>query len=47
MVNGNVNEGFLRTLDKYILDALVDTDHGYVYLFTMFLAYVILSSCVS
>lgn len=38
MVAGNINEGFKSTLSEYILGALADSDHGYVYLFTLFLS---------
>lgn len=38
IVTGNVNEGFKRTLDRYILGALADVDHVYVILFTLFLS---------
>jgi Na+/H+ antiporter NhaC len=38
MVQGTIIDGFLRTLDFYILEALADIGHGYVYLFTLFLA---------
>lgn len=38
MVKGNVEEGFKSTLETYILNALEDIWHGYVYLFTFFIA---------
>lgn len=38
MVQGNVNDGFKELLSNYILNALANVDHGYVYLFTMFLS---------
>jgi len=38
IVAGGVNEGFKRTLDRYILDALASVDHVYVILFTLFLS---------
>ena len=38
MVAGNINEGFKRTLDTYILEAVADPDHVYVILFTLFLS---------
>ena len=38
MVQGNINDGFKDLLSHYILNALADVDHGYVYLFTMFLS---------
>jgi len=38
MVSGNIKDGFKTTLDTYILNALADIDHGYVYLFTLFLS---------
>ncbi|CAB9499323.1 Inherit from COG: Na H antiporter [Seminavis robusta] len=38
MVTGNVKDGFKTLLDDYILNALASVDHGYVYLFTLFLS---------
>jgi hypothetical protein len=38
MVAGSLGDGFLATLDNYILLALADVGHGYVYLFTFFLS---------
>jgi hypothetical protein len=38
IVGGSMKEGFFRTLDNYILNALASVDHGYVYLFTFFLS---------
>ena len=38
MVAGTLVGGFRDTLDVYILDALADKDHGYVYLFILFMA---------
>jgi hypothetical protein len=38
MVSGNVKDGFKMTLDNFILNALSNVDHGYVYLFTLFLS---------
>ncbi|CAB9507240.1 Inherit from COG: Na H antiporter [Seminavis robusta] len=38
MVAGNLREGFKSTLDEYILKALANEDHAYVYLFTLFLS---------
>jgi hypothetical protein len=38
MVTGNVNDGFKALLDNYILKALANVDHGYVYLFTLFMS---------
>lgn len=38
IVGGSIRIGFFRTLDTYILGALADTEHGYVYLFTFFLS---------
>lgn len=38
IVAGNIKDGFKLTLEKYILEALADVGHGYVYLFTLFLA---------
>jgi len=35
MVAGEVNQGFKDLLEVYILEALADVDHGYVYLFTL------------
>jgi hypothetical protein len=38
MVSGNIKDGFKTTLDEYILKALANEDHAYVYLFTLFLS---------
>jgi len=38
MITGNVEDGFKSTLDNYILNALANVDHAYVYLFTLFLS---------
>ena len=38
IITGSLVDGFKTSLDTYILGALADTDHGYVYLFTLFLA---------
>jgi len=38
MVAGSITAGFRIMLDVYLLDALADKDHGYVFLFTFFLA---------
>jgi hypothetical protein len=38
MVSGNVIDGFMATLDNYVLNAFADVGHGYVFLFTMFLS---------
>lgn len=38
MVTGNIKDGFKALLEDYILNALADVGHGYVYLFTMFLS---------
>ena len=38
MVAGNIKDGFKETLDEYLLKAIVNEDHAYVYLFTLFLA---------
>lgn len=38
MVTGSLKGGFLETLNDYILLALANEDHGYVYLFTLFLS---------
>ena len=38
MVAGDIKMGFKSTLDDYILNALADVGHGYVYLFTLFLS---------
>jgi len=38
MVSGNLKDGFKSMLDEYILKALADVDHAYVYLFTLFLS---------
>lgn len=37
-VYGNLKDGFTNSIEKYILEALADVGHGYVYLFTLFLA---------
>lgn len=41
MVTGNIKDGFINLLSVYILGALADEGHGYVYLFTFFLAGVV------
>lgn len=38
MVAGSINDGFKILLSEFILGALADVDHGYVYLFTLFLS---------
>ena len=38
MVAGSVVAGFRDMLDVYLLDALADKDHGYVFLFILFMA---------
>ena len=38
MVTGNVKDGFKQLLDDYILKAIANDDHAYVYLFTLFLS---------
>jgi Na+/H+ antiporter NhaC len=38
MITGNIKDGFKSTLDNYVLNALVNVDHAYVYLFTLFLS---------
>jgi Na+/H+ antiporter NhaC len=38
MVAGSLTAGFRDMLDNYILKALADEDHGYVYLFILFMA---------
>jgi hypothetical protein len=38
MVAGNVKDGFKDTLNIYLLEAIADVDHGYVYLFTLCLS---------
>lgn len=38
MVTGSIVAGFRQMLDVYILDALADKDHGYVFLFILFMA---------
>lgn len=38
MVAGSLTKGFRMMLDVYILDALADKDHGYVFLFILFMA---------
>ena len=44
MVSGNIKDGFKTLLDDYILNALADVGHGYVYLFTLFLSGMVRSS---
>lgn len=38
MVTGSIVAGFRQMLDVYILDALANKDHGYVFLFILFMA---------
>lgn len=38
MVTGSIVAGFRQTFDVYILNALADKDHGYVFLFILFMA---------
>jgi len=38
MVTGTIVAGFRQMLDVYILNALADKDHGYVFLFILFMA---------
>jgi Na+/H+ antiporter NhaC len=38
IVFGNIKDGFTNTIENYILNALADSGHGYVYLFTFFLS---------
>ena len=38
MVTGSIVAGFRDMLDVYLLDALADKDHGYVFLFILFMA---------
>ena len=38
MVQGNLKDGFKELLNDYILNALANKEHGYVYLFTLFLS---------
>jgi len=38
IVAGEINQGFKDTVEDYILNALADVGHGYVYLFTFFLS---------
>lgn len=38
MVAGSITAGFRIMLDVYLLDALADKDHGYVFLFILFMA---------
>jgi hypothetical protein len=38
MVAGNLNDGFKTTFDTFILTAITDEGHGFVYLFTLSLA---------
>jgi hypothetical protein len=48
MVTGNIKDGFKTTLDDYILNALANVDHAYVYLFTLFLSGMVIgfSTCL-
>jgi len=38
MITGSIVAGFRQMLDVYILDALANKDHGYVFLFILFMA---------
>lgn len=38
MVTGTIVDGFKATLDTYILEALASIDHGFVYLFALFMS---------
>ncbi|KAL7466078.1 hypothetical protein ACHAXS_006376 [Conticribra weissflogii] len=38
MITGTITAGFRTMLDTYILEALADVDHGFVYLFILFMA---------
>lgn len=38
IVAGNINDGFKTTLSRYIVEAVGDTDHVYVILFTLILS---------
>jgi hypothetical protein len=38
MVTGNIKDGFKTSLDTYLLEAVSNVDHGFVYLFTLFLS---------
>jgi hypothetical protein len=38
MIAGNINDGFKTTFDTFLLKAVIDEGHGFVYLFTLFLA---------
>lgn len=38
IVAGNIEDGFFTTLDTYLLKAIADESHGYVFLFTFFLS---------
>jgi hypothetical protein len=38
IVAGNINEGFKRTLDTYVLEAMANKDHVQVVLFTLFIS---------
>lgn len=41
IVSGNINGGFKNTVENYILNAIADVGHAYVYLFTFFLSGVV------
>lgn len=38
IVAGDINGGFKNSIENYILNAIADVDHAYVYLFTFFLS---------
>lgn len=38
MVAGSLTAGFRQMLDVYLLDSLANKDHGYVFLFILFMA---------
>jgi hypothetical protein len=38
MVTGNLKDGFKTSISVYLLEAVANVDHGFVYLFTLFLS---------
>jgi hypothetical protein len=38
MVTGNIKDGFKTSISVYLLEAVANVDHGFVYLFTLFLS---------
>lgn len=46
IIGGSINTGFKETLENYILNAIADGGHAYVYLFTFFLSGLVGAYCV-